>query len=82
MAETFADRLPLTTLSIAEIQGFLLLKRANPSGALEDADNWGKTMVTDREKEDLSTSGVTVAREHCIIKSEELSRDAILHQGW
>jgi chaperone BCS1 len=46
MAQQFADELPEHTFSPAEIQGYLLMKKTDPSGALKEAKRKGKKVVS------------------------------------
>lgn len=45
MAKDFAARLPESTFSGADIQGFLLLKKWDPDGALTTMDHWAKNTL-------------------------------------
>ena len=48
MAEEFADILPETTFSPAEIQGYLLIRRKSPKNAIDDAVEWRDKLLAAR----------------------------------
>ncbi|KAH8710245.1 BCS1 N terminal-domain-containing protein [Phaeosphaeriaceae sp. PMI808] len=53
MADEFANQFPEDTFSPAEIQGYLLVKKSDPNGALNEAGGWRDVMIKakrDREK--------------------------------
>jgi chaperone BCS1 len=45
MACQFADQLPEDTFSPAEVQGYLLIKKLDPSGAVSGVASWRETML-------------------------------------
>ena len=45
IAKEFAEKIPDKQFSPAEIQGFLLKRKKNPRGAVEEADSWVEAMV-------------------------------------
>jgi chaperone BCS1 len=45
MARQFADQLPNGTFSPAEVQGYLLTKRSDPSGALNGVERWREMLL-------------------------------------
>jgi chaperone BCS1 len=45
MACQFADQLPEDTFSPADIQGYLLMKKSDPSGALKGVASWRDMML-------------------------------------
>lgn len=47
LAVQFADKVPESQYSIAQLQGFLLCSKRNPHGAIRSIDQW----LADREKE-------------------------------
>lgn len=49
MAAEFADILPHSVFTPAEVQGFLLMRRKNPRKAIEDAPNWREALLAARE---------------------------------
>ena len=49
MASEFAEAIPSSELTPAELQGFLLLRRESPEKALEDVNDWCKTLLAARE---------------------------------
>lgn len=51
MAKDFAKRLPESTFSGADIQGFLLLKDDDPKGALATVDDWAKDILAVKDKQ-------------------------------
>lgn len=50
MAKTFADSLPENALSPAEIQGYLLMRKADPQAALDGVATWRDGMLEARRK--------------------------------
>jgi hypothetical protein len=51
MAETFAKHLPPSTVSPAEVQGFLLKYKDFPKGALERVCEWRDELLATRDDE-------------------------------
>lgn len=51
MAESFAQHLPPSTFSPAEIQGFLLKHRDSPKSALEQVCEWRDELLATRDDE-------------------------------
>jgi len=50
MSKQFADQLPEATFSPAEIQGYLLMKKTDPEGALAGVKEWKETMLEAKKK--------------------------------
>jgi chaperone BCS1 len=50
MSKEFADQLPEATFSPAEIQGYLLMKKTDPNGALAGVKVWAETMLEAKKK--------------------------------
>jgi chaperone BCS1 len=50
LADQFAKELPDTTLSPAEIQGYLLMKKTDPTGAVAGAKEWKDKVLEARKK--------------------------------
>ncbi|KAF2746092.1 P-loop containing nucleoside triphosphate hydrolase protein [Sporormia fimetaria CBS 119925] len=50
MANHFADLLPSETLSPAEIQGFLLMRKRDPKKALDDVEKWFEVLLEKRKE--------------------------------
>ena len=50
MARQFADQLPEDTLSPAEVQGYLLIRKKEPQQALDDVVKWRDEMVEAKKK--------------------------------
>jgi chaperone BCS1 len=50
MSKEFADQLPELTFSPAEIQGYLLMKKTDPDGALAGVGEWKETMLEAKKK--------------------------------
>lgn len=50
MSKQFADELPEATFSPAEIQGFLLMKKTDPEGALAGVKEWRDTLLEAKKK--------------------------------
>ncbi|KAF2827121.1 mitochondrial chaperone bcs1 [Ophiobolus disseminans] len=50
MSKQFADQLPEATFSPAEIQGYLLMKKTDPEGALAGVTEWKAAMLEAKKK--------------------------------
>lgn len=50
LAEQFARYIPENTFSLAQVQGFLLTKKIDPRGAVENVENWVKEQIEEKEK--------------------------------
>lgn len=50
LAEKFAQELPNVTLSPAEIQGYLLMKKTDPDGAVAGAKEWKDKVLEAKKK--------------------------------
>lgn len=50
LSETFATHVPEDTFSIAEVQGYLLTKKANAKGAAEDVAQWVQDQLDEKQK--------------------------------
>lgn len=50
MSKDFASQLPENTFSPAEIQGFLLMRKTDPDGALAGVKDWKETMLEAKKK--------------------------------
>ena len=50
MAEEFASQLPPDVFSPAEVQGFLLMRKKEPTKALKDAAEWRDSMLENKKK--------------------------------
>lgn len=65
LATTFASRVPANKLSPAEVQGFLLMHRADPVAAVDEVAEWAKKTV------DLKAAGVNVDSFDSGIKADD-----------
>ena len=50
LAGQFASKLPERLITAAEVQGFLLDHKGNPSGVVTDVDRWAAALVTTKKK--------------------------------
>lgn len=50
LSETFGDRIPEHTFSIAQVQGYLLTKKADAKGAVEHVTQWVQDQLDERQK--------------------------------
>jgi chaperone BCS1 len=57
MAEEFANRVPGSEFTPAEIQGYLLLHKKNPQDAIDEAEMW-VNQIREKKKTALTSAGV------------------------
>ena len=50
MSDQFANQLPEATFSPAEIQGYLLMKKTDPNGALAGVKEWKEAMLEAKKR--------------------------------
>ena len=50
LAEKFSTLVPEGTFSLAQIQGYMLMKKADPRGAVEDVAQWVEKQMEERKK--------------------------------
>ena len=50
LAQRFSDAITEETFSLAQIQGYLLTKKVQPRGAVDDAAEWVKTQIEEKKK--------------------------------
>jgi len=53
LAMAFGDKIPELTYSIAQLQGFLLSKKKNPAGAVEDVGTWMEERGKEKDEKEL-----------------------------
>jgi hypothetical protein len=64
LAEQFSSIVPEGTFSLAQIQGYMLMKKADPHGAVEDAADWVEKQMEERRKlEELKAKRKQKAKE-------------------
>ena len=50
LADRFADIIPEYTFAIAQIQGYLLMKKAEPRAAVDGAAQWAEEQIAEKQK--------------------------------
>lgn len=71
LASAFADALPGSTFSPAEIQGFLLTRKKEPRRALAEVVGWRNELLSSKRKGDASSNNNHQSEDGCKGNTEE-----------